>query len=184
MADTLTPPVTWYQRADYINFKIHVDAAKNLNFNVTSEGVTFSSENGEGKKYACEFKFFANVKADTQKHAVRPTEVEFVVKKEEEKWWDRFTSSSTPRYIKVDWSHWKDEDELDGEPDMGAMNFPGMGGMGGMPGMGGMGGFPGMGGMGGMPGMGGMDFSNMDFSQFAGEGGDEDDEDDSPPPLE
>ncbi|MDP2437618.1 MAG: hypothetical protein Q8P67_17895 [archaeon] len=173
MADVLTPPVTWYQRPGFVNFKLHVHGAKNIKTDLKNEGFSFDGESEDGKKYHCEFSFNAAVNPDSVKSAIRPTEVEFIVDKTEAVWWDRFTSNSpTPRYIKIDWSHWKDEDETDNkEPDVGGMDF-------GMPGMGGMGGMPGMGGMGGMPGMGGMDFSNMDFSKFAGMGGEGDEEED------
>merc|ERR1740130_220125 len=133
--------------------------------------VYFTVQQIDLKDEKVDIELFDGLKTEGSKWNNTGREIQFLLMKNEEKWWDRLTKAPTKNYkfIKTDFNKWKDEDEQEedtqgpGNFGAGGMDFGNMmggGGGGGMPGgMGGMGGMPG--GMGGMPGMEGMDMEAM-----------------------
>merc|ERR1719217_377021 len=169
------PQCVWAQRDALVYFTIQQVDLTDEKVEIDFEGGKINFSAGE---YALDLELFAALKTEGSKWVNTGREVQFLLMKEKEEWWDRLTKapSKNYRFIKTDFNKWKDEDEQDedtsgpGNFGAGGMDFGSMmGGMGGgMPGMGGMGGAGGMdmaklqemmasmgGGAGGMPGMGG-----------------------------
>ncbi|KAJ7630458.1 HSP20-like chaperone [Roridomyces roridus] len=210
------PEVLWAQRSSesdktknvvYLTINLPDIQESNLEYNLTSTGISFKAKSGNAKTgsekdYAFDLEFFADVIPEKSSKKLSTRSLYLVLRKKENKdeYWPRLTKEKVKNaYIKTDFSKWVDEDEQDpdakddedldamggmgGMPGMGmpGMGMPGMPGMGGMGGMGGMPGLGGMGGMGGMPG--GMDFEKMMAEMggaggFGGAGGAGDDDDD------
>eukprot|EP01115_Flamella_aegyptia_P004289 TRINITY_DN1866_c0_g1_i1.p1 TRINITY_DN1866_c0_g1~~TRINITY_DN1866_c0_g1_i1.p1 ORF type:complete len:130 (+),score=74.24 TRINITY_DN1866_c0_g1_i1:287-676(+) len=88
--------------------------------------MTFSGTSS-GKNYVAEINFFKEVDPAKSKYAVKPRSIEFVLaKKESGPYWDHLLKEKgKPRWLKVDWDKWKDEDDVDEETggfDMAGMN--------------------------------------------------------------
>lgn len=146
----------WAQRNNLVFFTISVEDCKDPVIKLEPSSLYFRGVSGGGEKkdYELTVELYGEIDPATSTHTVLGREIEFVLKKTKDGFWPRLTkSSSKHHWLKVNFSKWKDEDDVsEEENDFG-------GGMPGMPGMGGMGG------MGGMPGMGGdMDFESVRLS--------------------
>merc|ERR1711935_1235721 len=167
------PQCVWAQRDDLVYSTVQQIDLKDEKVDIDFEAGKIVFSAGD---YAIDIELFDGLKTEGSKWNNTGREIQFLLMKNEEKWWDRLTKAPTKNYkfIKTDFDKWKDEDEQEedtqgpGNFGAGGMDFGGMGGGGGMPG--GMGGMPGMGGMGGMPGMEGMDMEAM-MKQMGGMGG-------------
>merc|ERR1712072_706118 len=154
------PQCVWAQRDDLVYFTIKQVDLKDEKVDIDFEGGNINFTAGE---YALDLKLFGALKTEGSKWNNTGREVQFLLMKAEEKWWDRLTEAPSKdyRFIKTDFDKWKDEDEQE-EDTQGPGNF-GAGGMDFSQMMGGMGG------MGGMPGMEGMDMAKM-MEQMGGMG--------------
>eukprot|EP00232_Nephroselmis_pyriformis_P028273 CAMPEP_0182862094 /NCGR_PEP_ID=MMETSP0034_2-20130328/5865_1 /TAXON_ID=156128 /ORGANISM="Nephroselmis pyriformis, Strain CCMP717" /LENGTH=206 /DNA_ID=CAMNT_0024994103 /DNA_START=60 /DNA_END=680 /DNA_ORIENTATION=- len=189
---TLNPNFKWAERKDKVYVTVDVVDCDKPELSITEKTLSFKGTDGEGKVYELKVDFFKDVVPDECVKAVNKRNIVFVLHKAEEGYWERLLPTGVKmNNCKVDFDKWVDEDEDTGAaPDLGGMDFSGMGG-GGMPGMGGMGGMGGMeglmGGMGGMGGgMGGMDMEALmaqmkagGMGGMGGMGGDEGDDGDS-----
>ncbi|KAL2345411.1 hypothetical protein Fmac_006696 [Flemingia macrophylla] len=158
MRCSLHPEVKWAQRVDKVYVTVQLADSKNAKVDLTPEGIfTFSGSAGAAdRQYELKLELFDKVNVEESKINVGVRSIFCVVQKAENGWWKRLLrgEGKPPHYVKVDWDKWVDEDEDDGngELDLGGMDFSKFGGMG----------ADGMGGMGG-----------MDFSKFGGMGGDD-----------
>lgn len=171
------PEILWAQRSDKVYLTVELLDAKNPQVKLESEGrFSFSATVGANdQKFETDLELFAAI--DVSKSAVNKGQrhTTLVLEKAESGWWSRLLKAEgkAPKFVKVDWNKWVDEDEEDEAPAMDN-NFD-MGAMGGMGG-----------------GMGGMDFSALSgmggggMPDFSGMGGEEDDmeDDDDMPELE
>merc|ERR1711871_813469 len=152
------PQCVWAQRDALVYFTIQQVDLTDEKVEIDFEGGKINFSAGE---YALDLELFAALKTEGSKWVNTGREVQFLLMKEKEEWWDRLTKapSKNYRFIKTGFNKWKDEDEQD-EDTSGPGNF-GAGGMD-LGSMGGMGG--------GMPGMEGMDMAKM-MEQMQGMGG-------------
>ena len=164
---TLVAPVAWAQRPDIVTIVVGLADASDVKISLADNTLDLSCVTGE-KKYACKYDLYEAIEIEESSHKVSERQIELKLAKKvgSDEYWPRLTKNKLKSdNIKIDWSRWKDADEVDGN-DMGDF------GMGGMPGMGGMGDLRSMlGGMGGMGGMGMTGMGDMDLP-------DEDDDDD------
>ncbi|TKY61786.1 cytosolic prostaglandin-E synthase [Spatholobus suberectus] len=146
------PEVKWAQRVDKVYITVQLADSKNAKVDLTPEGIfTFSGSAGaEDRQYELKLELFDKVNVEESKINVGVRSIFCVVQKAENGWWKRLLcgEGKPPHYVKVDWDKWVDEDEDDGELDLGGMDFSKFGGM-------------------GADAMGGMD-----FSKFGGMGDD------------
>lgn len=164
------PEIMWAQRSDKVYLTVELLDAKSPEVKLQPEGrFSFAATVGtNNQKFEVDLELFGAIDVENSTVNKGQRHTALVLEKAEKGWWSRLLKAEgkAPKFIKVDWNKWVDEDEEDEAPAVGN-NFD-MGGMGGMPD------FSSMGGMGGMP----------DFSGMGGMGGDDeedmDDEDDMP----
>jgi len=154
--NVMHPSVIWAQRKNCIFLTICLDDCKEPEIRIEQSGIYFKGNGGTGQReHVAHIEMYGNLDPTNSLHVVRPRNIEFCLKKEEESFWPRLTKSSAKlAWVKIDFNKWKDEDDSEDE--------------GGMPGGGG-GGPMGMG-MGGPGGDGGGDFEEM-MRQMGGLGG-------------
>eukprot|EP00756_Hemistasia_phaeocysticola_P010362 Hpha_TRINITY_DN15011_c1_g5::TRINITY_DN15011_c1_g5_i1::g.126331::m.126331 len=183
----LLAPVVWAERPDVVLITIALQDVADPKINTTATTLDFTGTSGD-KEYTLHLDLKGEITPEESSQAVRPRQIELKLKKKEEgPYWEGLTKGKMAN-VKIDWSKWKDEDEVAGGDDFGDFGMGGgLGGMGaGMPGMG-MPGMPGMGG--GIPGMGDLGGMNLGgggdpeeiarmMQQAGAGGGDSDDEDD------
>jgi len=124
MSQSIPAPLVWAQRKDQIFLSIDLQDVKDHKIAVESNKLTFSGTSG-GKNYSCDLNFFAEIDPSKSKYVVRPRSVDFVLqKKESGPYWEHILKEKgKPRWLKVDWNKWKDEDDVDDEGfDMGGMS--------------------------------------------------------------
>jgi len=169
----MNPPVTWAQRNNLVYLTICLEDCKDPVVKIDNEKLYFKGNGGTEKKdYEVTLTFFDKIKADESKFIVRDRGTEFVLYKEEEKWWTRLLNENKKfHWLKVDFNKWKDEDDSGDENGFNDNSYEDM-----MRQFGG-------GGMGGAP-----DFGNFNIDGMAGMPGedekDEEDEDETLPELE
>jgi len=80
-------------------------------------GIFFKGKGGsDQKEYVAELEFFGNIDPASSLNVIRPRNIEFCLKKEEEKFWPRLLkSSSKVPWLKIDFNKWKDEDDSEDE---------------------------------------------------------------------
>eukprot|EP01064_Diplonema_japonicum_P000905 TRINITY_DN105_c1_g3_i1.p2 TRINITY_DN105_c1_g3~~TRINITY_DN105_c1_g3_i1.p2 ORF type:complete len:225 (+),score=88.65 TRINITY_DN105_c1_g3_i1:76-675(+) len=194
----MAPQTVWAERPDVLMVTIQVVDAADVAVNFEAEAFEFKAKVG-GNDVTMKLELKNEVIPEESSFVNTMREVQIKMKKKEEgPYWNSLTKKKMNN-VKIDWSRWVDEDELDGADAGGEFGgMPGgmgdMGGMGGMPG--GMGGMDmqqmmaqmgGMGGMGGMPGMGGEgmpDMSELMAGAGAGAGAEGDSDDEEPPAAE
>jgi hypothetical protein len=161
------PEILWAQRSDKVFLTVELLDAKSPDVKLEPEGrFSFAATVGaNNQKFEVDLELFGAIDVEKSTVSKGQRHTVLVLVKKEQGWWSRLLKAEgkAPKFVKVDWNKWVDEDEED-EPQA-------MGGMGGMPDFSSLGG---MGGAGGMP-----DFSGM--------GGDDDedlDDDDDMPELE
>eukprot|EP01061_Rhynchopus_euleeides_P042824 TRINITY_DN74701_c0_g1_i1.p2 TRINITY_DN74701_c0_g1~~TRINITY_DN74701_c0_g1_i1.p2 ORF type:complete len:211 (+),score=84.79 TRINITY_DN74701_c0_g1_i1:60-635(+) len=155
----MPPQVTWAQRPEFVIVTVQVVDATDVEVKFEDKSMSFKGKVGELQHdFTLPLSNEIKVEDSTWVNTQREVQIK-MSKKEEGPYWDTLTAKKF-NFVKVDWSRWKDEDELDGQDNLGDY---GQGGMPGMPG--------GMGGMGGMPGMGGMDMAQMMAQMGGGAGG-------------
>ncbi|CAD2216960.1 hypothetical protein AGDE_05616 [Angomonas deanei] len=120
----LFPPLKWAQRPEYVLLTVDLQDAKEVRIQLAEAGAVFvfSCEAG-GKSYACRLELYRPVESEESHHVVRPRQVELKLKKkqtDDEEEWPRLTKVKNYQqsFIKVDWSRWKDADEVDEQEDL------------------------------------------------------------------
>lgn len=115
----LTPPVVWAQRDNLVYLTICLEDCKSPEVNFDSDKLHFKGNGGTNKKdYEISLEFFEKIKADESKFIVRDRGTEFVLYKEESKWWPRLLKENNKyHWLKVDFNKWKDEDDSGAEDD-------------------------------------------------------------------
>lgn len=147
---TNIPQIVWYQTKQFINFKIMINNAQNVEIDLTENKFNFSSNSNE-KLY--QFHLDLLKEPEIMNYTINGINIDVKLIKKESEWWNSmFTNLEMKNRVKIDWSNWVDEDE-DIEVNNGAMpsNFD----------MSSMAGMPGMESMTGMSGMEGLDMSSL-----------------------
>ncbi len=128
------PEVKWAQRVDKVYVTVQLPDSKNAKVDLTPDGVfTFSASAGAGdNQYELKLELYDKVNVEESKINIGVRSIFCVVQKAENGWWKRLLrgEGKAPHYVKVDWDKWVDEDEDDGEVDLGGMDFSKFGGMG------------------------------------------------------
>jgi len=181
--NVMHPSAIWAQRKNCIFLTICLDDCKEPEIRIEQSGIYFKGKGGTGQKeHEAQIEMYGNLDPTNSLHVVRPRNIEFCLKKEEESFWPRLTKSSAKlAWLKIDFNKWKDEDDSEDEGGM-----PGGGGPMGMGGPGGDGGggdfeemMRQMGGLGGLPGREKPSLDDLDNHET-----DSDDEEGDLPDLE
>lgn len=150
MTQTLAPAVKWSQTQTTVSIVVELpDCTPETS--LEKDSVAFKADTASGH-YAFSLALAGPVAEWKQLTSSRC--VELIGQKSAPGFWQNLYTGPKQRFVKVDFSKFKDEDQSDDEPEQkmpAGMGMPGMGGAGGMPGM------PGMGGAGADMGMGGME---------------------------
>ncbi|XP_027188554.1 uncharacterized protein OsI_027940-like isoform X2 [Cicer arietinum] len=128
------PEVKWAQRVDKVYITVQLADSKDAKVDLAPDGTfTFSGSAGAGdNQYELKMELFDKVNVEESKINVGVRSIFCVVQKAENGWWKRLLrgEGKPPHYVKVDWDKWADEDEEEGEVDLGGMDFSKFGGMG------------------------------------------------------
>ncbi|KAK7277362.1 hypothetical protein RIF29_18513 [Crotalaria pallida] len=126
------PPVKWAQRSDELYITVELPDAKDVKLKLEPEGkFYFSATSGPDKiPYEVDIDLFDKIDVDNSKANVTSRNIFYLVKKAENKWWDRLLKQGgkPPVFLKIDWDKWVDEDEEeDSKPlsdmDLGDIDF-------------------------------------------------------------
>ncbi|XP_068642623.1 co-chaperone protein p23-1-like [Aristolochia californica] len=133
------PLVKWAQRADKVFITIELPDAKDVKLKLEPEGkFVFSATTGaDNTPYEIDLDLYDEVDVDESKSSIWLRNIRYIIKKAEEKWWNRLLKQEgkPPVFLKVDWDKWVDEDEEEqksgADTDFGEMDFSklNMGGM-------------------------------------------------------
>lgn len=118
-ATTLTPEFLWAQRKDTVLLTVNVP---NINkssakIDVRDDGrVYFSGQAesaGKSDKYVLDIELFKPITASESKYVITARNVRFtLVKAESGPYWERLLKKEGRNvHCKIDWDHWKDEDD-------------------------------------------------------------------------
>lgn len=119
----LTPEFLWAQRKDQVFLTINLPNVKKADskFELFDDGrVHFkgpAGNVGHEDEYVLDIMLFKPIKASTSQHTVTARGVRFkIIKAESGPYWDRLLKVEGRNvHCKIDWDHWKDEDEDDDE---------------------------------------------------------------------
>lgn len=125
---------------------IELPDAQDVKLKLEPEGkFYFSATAGAAKApYEIDLDLYGNVNVEESKASVGSRNICYLIKKAEDKWWDRLLKQGgkPPVFLKVDWDKWVDEDEeqdtslgADNNMDFSGLDFSKMG-MGGGEGLG------------------------------------------------
>jgi len=101
------------QRKDRLYIKIDVSDSKNVDIKLDPSGKLTFKGISDNKTYESDLPLLHEVNVEESKWVVRPRYVDFLIKKKESgPYWPRLLKDEGKKsFLKVDWSHWKDEDE-------------------------------------------------------------------------
>lgn len=127
----LTPEFFWAQRKDHVFLSINVPNVKkdSLEINLTDDGrVHFKGAGGNvghEDEYELDITLFKGIKPSESKHIITARGIRFkIIKEESGPYWDRLLKQSGRNvHCKIDWDHWKDEDEDEEEHSFTDSNF-------------------------------------------------------------
>ncbi|XP_059286179.1 co-chaperone protein p23-1-like isoform X1 [Lycium ferocissimum] len=121
------PAVKWAQRSDKLFITVELPDAKNVKQKLEPEGkFSFSATAGaDNVPYEVDLDLFDKIDVDESKSSVTSRNICYLVKKAEDKWWSRLVKQEgkPPKFLKVDWDKWVDEDEQDSAPAGPDMDF-------------------------------------------------------------
>ncbi|GJZ39497.1 HSP20-like chaperone, partial [Tanacetum coccineum] len=107
----------WAQRADVLFITIDLPDAKDVKLKLEPEGkLYFSATAGaDNVPYEIDVNLHDKVDVNESKSSVGSRNIVYLIKKEENKWWNRLLKQEgkTPAFVKADWDKWVDEDEQD-----------------------------------------------------------------------
>ncbi|CAJ1953249.1 unnamed protein product [Sphenostylis stenocarpa] len=109
------PSVKWAQRSDVLYLTVELPDAKDVKLKLEPEGKFYFSATAGSEKipYEVDIDLFDKIDVDNSKASVGSRNICYLVKKAENKWWDRLLKQGgkSPVFLKVDWDKWVDEDE-------------------------------------------------------------------------
>ncbi|KAK4354643.1 hypothetical protein RND71_026837 [Anisodus tanguticus] len=121
------PAVKWAQRSDKLFITVELPDAKNVKQKLKPEGEFFFSATAgaDNVPYEVELDLFDKIDVDESKSSNTSRNICYLVKKAEDKWWSRLVKQEgkPPKFLKVDWDKWVDEDEQDSAPAGPDMDF-------------------------------------------------------------
>ncbi|WJX66256.1 prostaglandin-E synthase [Trifolium repens] len=111
------PTVKWAQRSDELYLTVELPDAQDVKVKLEPEGKFYFSATAGAEKIPYEIDIDLFDKLDINNSKVSPSSrhICYLVKKAEDKWWDRLLKQGgkSPSFLKVDWDKWVDEDEDD-----------------------------------------------------------------------
>lgn len=123
----LTPEFLWAQRKDQVFLTINLPNVKKAEskFELTDDGRVFfngpAGNVGHEDEYLLDITLFKGIKASESMHTTTARGVRFkIIKAETGPYWDRLLKAEGRNvHCKIDWDHWKDEDEDEGDYSFG-----------------------------------------------------------------
>ncbi|RDX66479.1 hypothetical protein CR513_54746, partial [Mucuna pruriens] len=122
------PSVKWAQRSDVLYITVELPDAQDVKLKLEPEGKFYFSATAGAEKisYEVDFDLFDKIDVNNSKASVGSRNICYLVKKAENKWWNRLLKQGgkPPVFVKVDWDKWVDEDEEeDNNPAASEMDF-------------------------------------------------------------
>ncbi|WJX71167.1 prostaglandin-E synthase [Trifolium repens] len=109
------PTVKWAQRSDELYLTVDLPDAQDVKVKLEPEGKFYFSATAGAEKipYEIDIDLFDNIDVNNSKVSPSSRHICYLVKKAEDKWWDRLLKQGgkSPSFLKVDWDKWVDEDE-------------------------------------------------------------------------
>ncbi|CAI8593827.1 unnamed protein product [Vicia faba] len=119
------PTVKWAQRSDEVLITVELPDAQNVKLKLEPEGkfYFFATAGTEKIPYEVDIDLFDKIDVDNSETSASSRHICYLVKKAENKWWDRLLKQGgkSPSFLKVDWDKWIDEDEVN-EPDANSVS--------------------------------------------------------------
>ncbi|XP_049301891.1 very-long-chain (3R)-3-hydroxyacyl-CoA dehydratase isoform X1 [Bactrocera dorsalis] len=114
--NALQPLVFWAQTREHITLRIDLKDSSTPLVNATEKCFEFSSK-GYGacgfNEYKFELNFYDSIYKEQYSYRITDTKVEFVIKKNEYKWWPRLVAApQKPHWLRIDFDRWRIEDEM------------------------------------------------------------------------
>lgn len=121
------PPVKWAQRSDELYITVELPDAQDVKLKLEPEGKFYFSATAGADKipYEIDIDLFDKIDVNNSKANVGSRIIFYLVKKAENKWWDRLLKQGgkPPIFLKVDWNKWVDEDEEQDSKPVSDMDF-------------------------------------------------------------
>ncbi|KAK7380569.1 hypothetical protein VNO78_33083 [Psophocarpus tetragonolobus] len=121
------PTVKWAQRSDVLYLTVELPDAQDVQLKLEPEGKFYFSATAGAEKipYEVGIDLFDKIDVNNSKASVGSRNICYLVKKAENKWWDRLLKQGgkSPVFLKVDWDKWVDEDEEDNNKPATDMDF-------------------------------------------------------------
>ncbi|KAJ8561433.1 hypothetical protein K7X08_027623 [Anisodus acutangulus] len=121
------PAVKWAQRSDKLFITVELPDVKYVKQKLEPEGkFSFSATAGaDNVPYEVDIDLFDKIDVDESKSSITSRNICYLIKKAEDKWWSRLVKQEgkPPKFLKVDWDKWVDEDEQDSAPAGADMDF-------------------------------------------------------------
>ncbi|NP_001237326.1 Co-chaperone protein p23-1-like [Glycine max] len=122
------PSVKWAQTSDVLYLTVELPDAQDVKLKLEPEGKFYFSATAGAEKipYEVDIDLFDKIDVNNSKASVGSRNICYLVKKAENKWWDRLLKQGgkSPVFLKVDWDKWVDEDEeQDNKPAASDMDF-------------------------------------------------------------
>merc|ERR1712048_373417 len=109
-------------RLDYVTVAIQLDSITKEIINIDEKSLTFQGKSG-GKTYTASLDFLHTIVPADSKQQRLGREYFFKLQKTDELWWPCLLKDKLkPKWLKVDFNRWKDEDDIEDEENEG----PGM----------------------------------------------------------
>eukprot|EP01012_Entosiphon_sulcatum_P051620 TRINITY_DN708_c0_g1_i1.p1 TRINITY_DN708_c0_g1~~TRINITY_DN708_c0_g1_i1.p1 ORF type:complete len:176 (+),score=45.89 TRINITY_DN708_c0_g1_i1:23-550(+) len=135
-------PCKWAQRKDKIYLTVELSDSSEVSVQIHEKAFDIKAKGksaGAGDvvtDWAASVPLFKEVNTEESNWKATPREIQILLKKKENGYWDRLTeatSRTTKHWLTCDWDKWKDEDEDDGDipnfgGDFGGGDFGGFGG--------------------------------------------------------
>ncbi|RWR75904.1 putative HSP90 co-chaperone [Cinnamomum micranthum f. kanehirae] len=114
------PSLKWAQRSDKIYLTVELPDSKDVKLKLEPEGKFIFSATKDGVPYEVDIELFDKINAEDSKVSIGLRHIVYVIKKDENKWWNRLLKQEgkPPVFLKVDWDKWVDEDEEEEKPGM------------------------------------------------------------------
>ncbi|XP_058773390.1 co-chaperone protein p23-1-like [Vicia villosa] len=110
------PTVKWAQRSDEVLITVELPDAQNVKLKLEPEGkfYFFATAGADKIPYEVDIDLFDKIDVDNSESSASSRQICYLVKKAENKWWDRLLKQGgkSPSFLKVDWDKWIDEDEV------------------------------------------------------------------------
>jgi len=121
-----TAPIKWAQRDEFLYVTVTLQEVTDESIQFTEQSMTFKGTS-KGKYYESKIDFYQPIVPDESAYKIHPLGVEMIVKKAEkdkrndgkEGFWPQLCKEKHQHGldVTVDWNHYVDEDDIDGDND-------------------------------------------------------------------